>query len=152
MSGQGESALRGEHPDHPGWQEFRVGEPQQFSRTVIGLLLVRREDDAQARVRMFLRPHHQNLYGKIHGGAVQAFIDVTLFAGTTLLRETDMSGAITLEVNTHFTGAGDPARPLDALVEIMRETGKLIFCRGSVVQDNNVIAAFSAILRKVTPR
>jgi uncharacterized protein (TIGR00369 family) len=161
MSGAGHSAvgaaepvgaLRGEHPDHPGWREFVVGEPQHFNRTMFGTMLVRLDSDQQARVRIFPREMHSNLYGSVHGGAVLALADVALFAGATILRGQDFSGAVTLELSSQFIGSSDPAQPLDALVEIVRETGKLIFCRGSVVQDSNVVAAFSAILRKVTPR
>lgn len=152
MSDPNTGALRGEHPDHPGWREFVVGEPQHFNRMMFGNLLVRLDDEKQARVRIIPREMHGNLYGAIHGGVVLALTDVALFAGATILRGQDLSGAVTLELSSQFIGAGDPAKPLDALVEVLRETGKLIFCRGSVVQEEQVIAAFSAILRKVTPR
>jgi acyl-coenzyme A thioesterase PaaI-like protein len=59
---------------------------------------------------------------------------------------------VTLELSTQFVGGGDPARPLDAVTEIVRETGSLVFVRGVVEQDADRIAAFSGIVRKFTPR
>ena len=38
--------------------------------------------------------------------------------------------------------------PLDAEVELLRETGRLIFLQGKVVQDGETVAAFSGALRK----
>ena len=144
--------LCGEHPGHPGWREYIVGEERHFNRAMFGDTLVRLDSEARARVRIFPREMHTNLYGSVHGGVVLAFIDIAIFAGTTILHGRNLSGAVTLQLDNQFIGVSDPAQPLDALLEVVRETGKLIFCRGSVVQEDNVIAAFSAILRKVMPR
>jgi hypothetical protein len=43
--------------------------------------------------------------------------------------------------------------PLDALVEVMRETKRLVFLRGTVVQgagDEHLVSTFSGIVRKPT--
>jgi acyl-coenzyme A thioesterase PaaI-like protein len=144
--------LRGEHPDHPGWRDYVVGQERHFNRAMFGTMLVRLDVDKLARVRVFPREMHTNLYGSVHGGVVLALTDIALFAGCSILRGEDLSGAVTLQLDSQFTGASDPAQPLDALVEIVRETGKLIFCRGSIVQGDSIVSAFSGILRKVTPR
>ena len=57
--------------------------------------------------------------------------------------------SVTLELSTQFVGAGDPSQPLDAVNEIVRETGKLMFIRGQVVQGENIIASHSGIVRKI---
>ena len=49
-----------------------------------------------------------------------------------------------------FLGAGTIDQPLDAVAEILRETGRLAFLRGTIEQDGNLIAAFSATIRKPT--
>ena len=38
--------------------------------------------------------------------------------------------------------------PLDAEVELLRETGRLAFFAGKVVQEGELVAAFSGALRK----
>ena len=45
-----------------------------------------------------------------------------------------------------------PSEPLDAVTEIVRETGKLVFVRGMVEQTDHQVAAFSGIIRKFAPR
>ena len=40
--------------------------------------------------------------------------------------------------------------PLDAEVELLRETRRLVFLRGMVLQGDNRVAAFSATIRKAT--
>ena len=48
-------------------------------------------------------------------------------------------------------GAGALGKPLDAVVEVMRETKRLVFMRGTVVQgddDAHLVATFSGIVRK----
>ena len=41
---------------------------------------------------------------------------------------------------------------LDAVTEIVRETGGLVFVRGNVVQAEHVVASFSGIVKKMHPR
>ncbi len=60
--------------------------------------------------------------------------------------------AVTLDLSTQFLGAGAVDIPLDAEVELLRETKRLLFLRGLVVQGNNRIAAFAGTIRKPTVR
>ncbi|RXM14613.1 PaaI family thioesterase, partial [Citrobacter sp. AAK_AS5] len=82
-----------------------------------------------------------------------ALIDISLFAAMRTLLEGDAGGSVTLELSSQFTGAGRLDAPLDAVVEVMRETRRLVFLRGTVVQgeqDENLVATFSGIVRKPT--
>lgn len=142
--------LRESHPDYPGWYEWRVGPEDCFNRAVLGTLLVRPEGDTQARVRIHPKPIHRNLSDNVHGGIILALVDVALFAGSTVASGRNLVFGVTVEVNTHFVGAGDIARPLDAVVEVVRETGRMVFARGTVVQGDDVVAGFSGILRKLS--
>ncbi|MCB2087553.1 MAG: PaaI family thioesterase [Sphingomonadaceae bacterium] len=141
--------LRESHPDHPGWHEWHIADKTRFNQGVLGTLLVRPEDGNKARMRMFPTRLHTNISDNIHGGIILSLIDIALFAGSTVSTGRDMKSGVTVEVNNHFVGAGDPSRPLDAVVEVVRETGRMIFARGTVVQDDNVVSSFSGILRKI---
>lgn len=55
---------------------------------------------------------------------------------------------MTLDLNSHFVGAGKVGQPLDAEVEIIRETGRLMFLRGLVVQAGETVCAFTGTIRK----
>ncbi|MCB2067494.1 MAG: PaaI family thioesterase [Erythrobacter sp.] len=115
-------------------------------------MLVRLDSPEQARVRIFPREMHLNLNGAIHGGIILGLIDVALFGGSSLLLGTNMASAVTLELSNQFLAPGDPERPLDALVEVVRETGRMVFVRGQVVQEDQLVGSFSGIMRKITPR
>jgi acyl-coenzyme A thioesterase PaaI-like protein len=140
----------GEHPDHPGWNEWRLTDATRYNGAVLGLTLLRYDnpEHTRTRTRIFPKPHLTNINNVIHGGVTMALSDIALFAGCTAILGKDIGRGSTLELNAHFTGAGNPELPLDALTELVRETGRLVFGRGTIVQGSNVIASFSGIIRK----
>ena len=136
-----------EHSDHPGWYEWRV--PGAFNREVIGTLLVREDVGGVARTRIFPAPHMANVNGAIHGGVISALADASLFAGPGLLTRQDLGASVTVELSVQFIGAGSMDEPLDALVSVLRETGRMLFVQGQVVQGESTVAGFSGIIRKI---
>lgn len=136
-----------EHSDHSGWYEWRV--PGAFNREVIGTLLVREEAAGVARTRIFPAAHMENVNGAIHGGIISALADATLFAGPGFLTRQDLGASVTVELSVQFIGAGSMDEPLDGLVSILRETGRMIFAQGRIVQGEATVAGFSGILRKI---
>ncbi|MDE2302515.1 MAG: PaaI family thioesterase [Sphingomonadales bacterium] len=136
------------HPDHPGWQLYQLSGPERYNRAVLGDLLVRAEDDSHARVRLAPQPWHANSTGRYHGGITLGLIDVALFAAMYVLRAVPVSGSVTVDMQTQFIGAGDAARALDCVVELLRETRRMGFLRGLVVQADDLVASFTATVRK----
>lgn len=139
-------------PEHPGWFRWRLTNPKRYNEAVLGRMLARVEGD-KARVRIFPVEHLTNNVGNVHGAATLGLIDIALFAAGKLLRDIDAGGAVTIGIDTQFIGAGDAGKPLDAVVEVLRETGRMVFLRGLVVQgeapeDEKIVAAFSATTRK----
>ncbi len=138
-------------PDHPGWHSWNLADDSRFNAQTMGHMLVRREGDRLCRVRMFPERRHTNLLDMVHGAVTLALIDVALFAAMRTVLEGDAAGSVTLELSSQFIGAGRPDAPLDAVVEVMRETRRLAFLRGTVVQgeaDEVLVASFSGIVRK----
>lgn len=86
----------------------------------------------------------------IHGAVTLALIDISLFAAMRTLTDGDAGPAVTLELSTQFIGAGKVDEPLDAVVEVLRETGRLLFLRGEVVQRDHLVAGFTALVRKAS--
>lgn len=142
----------GPDPDNPGWRHWNLKDPTLFNGAVMGPLLTRRGDDDQVWLRMFPERRHENLQGMIHGAVTLALIDISLFTTMHMSGSGNAGPSVTLELSTQFVGAGDPSRPLDAITEIIRETGQLVFVRGTVKQDEDVVASFSGIIRKMRPR
>ncbi len=142
----------GPDPDNPGWRHWNLKDQSLFNGAVMGPLIARRDEGGKARLRMVPERRHQNLQGMIHGAVTLALIDISLFTTMHFVGSGNAGPSVTLELSTQFVGGGDPARPLDAVTEIIRETGKLVFIRGTVDQGEDRVAAFSGIIRKMGQR
>ncbi len=136
----------GEDPDNPGWYRWNLRDATRYN-AFLGSLIVRPEGSG-ARVRMLPTQQHTNLQDSIHGGTTMGFADVALFAAARMLGIIEAGSAVTLDMSFQFIGTGRADAFLDAEVEVLRETGRLIFMRGLVVQGDVRLAAFSGTVRK----
>ena len=137
-------------PHHPGWWTWDLTDSTRYN-AAIGKLLVQAAGPGRARCRIFPGPAQSNLGDAIHGGAILTFIDMALFAGGHMAGMSD-TDAVTLDCAVQFIGAGALGTPLDIEIELLRETGRLAFLRGLVVQDGGTVASFSGTLRKIRSR
>ena len=138
-------------PDNPGWHRWELADDTRFNAQTMGRMLVRAESDRTCRVRMFPERKHSNLLDMVHGAVTLALVDIALFAAMRTLLNGNAGGSVTLELSSQFISAGALDKPLDAVVEVMRETKRLVFMRGTVVQgedDEHLVASFSGIVRK----
>jgi uncharacterized protein (TIGR00369 family) len=141
-------------PDNPGWSFWNMKDDRRFNANTLGHMITRLDAPGKARLRMFPTIRHSNLQDAVHGGVILSLIDVALFAGARNFGLMDAAGAVTLDLSTQFIGAGRLNEPLDAEVELLRETGRLLFMRGLVVQGeggNHRVAAFAGTIRKAAP-
>jgi len=135
-------------PDHPGWWTWDLPDDARF-HSVICKLLVREDGAGLAVCRMFPEARHSNLGDMVHGGALLTFIDMAFFAGGRLAGA-NVVRAVTLDCSVRFLSPGRIGVPLDAQVELLRETKRLAFFAGRVVQGEELVAAFSGALRKAS--
>lgn len=135
-----------ELPDHPGWRRWALTDPTRFN-TLLGPMMFR-VDGELARVRMMPEHRHSNLGNNVHGGALLGFIDVALFAAARGFGVIEAGTAVTLDLNTQFIAGGRIGEAIEAQVELLRETGRLLFMRGLVVQGEDKVASFSGTIRK----
>ena len=142
----------GPDPENPGWRHWNLKDDTLFNGAVMGRLITRVDDDGKARLRMFPERRHMNLQGIIHGAVTLALIDISLSTTMHTIGGGNAGPSVTLELSTQFVGGGDVEQPLDAVTEIVRETGSLVFVRGMVEQGDSRVAAFSGIVRKFTAR
>jgi acyl-coenzyme A thioesterase PaaI-like protein len=117
----------------------------------LGKMLVRREGDT-AYTRMFPEFRHSNMSDALHGGTLTGFVDISLFAGARMFGLLDPGPAVTLDLSFQFIGAGRIGEPLDAEMELLKETGRLLFLRGLAKQREDMVAAFSGTIRKPSKR
>ena len=142
----------GPDPENPGWRHWNLKDDTLFNGAVMGKLITRVDEDGKSRLRMFPERKHENLQGIIHGAVTLGLIDISLFTTMHVVGTGNAGPSVTLELSTQFVGGGDPKRPLDAVTQIVRETDKLVFIRGQCVQDDDVVASYSGIVRKMRPR
>ncbi len=154
-----EEPRRAEHfdaePQSDGWLSWNLNDKTRFN-AFIEPLFVRLEEPLpdgrpSARVRMHPERKHSNLGDNVHGAVTLALIDVALFAASHQFGSLNAGFSVTLDLGTQFIGGGRIDEPLDAVVEQVRETGRLIFLRGMVVQgenDSHIVATFSGTIRK----
>ena len=148
MTGQPKNFTCHPHPDFPGWHHWRLNDETFYNEVVLGPVLIRVESENTSRCRIFPKRHHLNASNTIHGALMLGFMDVTLFSTYHMVRNIDAAGSSTIDLSAQFISRAVPTSPLDAVVEILEETGRLCFLRGLLLQDDRTVAAYSGTIRK----
>lgn len=142
-----EDFLREPDPERPGWLRWSLREQGRYNST-LGPMWVREREDGVVVVRTEPGRLQGNLANNVHGGAMLTQMDIALFVCARTKGALAHGPAVTLDLNTHFMGAGKVGVPLDVEVEVLRETGRLMFLRGLARQQDETVASFSGTIRK----
>ena len=135
-------------PDHPGWYSWGDFPPSSFAAAT-GRLLFRPAGPRRGECRMFPTEAHMNMGGSIHGGAVMSFIDMALFAGGRCAGMAE-GHYVTLDVHVHFIARGKIGVPLDAVVNLVKQTkGGHVFLAGTCEQDGEPSHSFTGTLKRI---
>ncbi len=138
-------------PENPGWYRRPAWESGRFN-DIFGPLLVRADSATVARIRFEAGPQHRNLTENAHGGFLLGLIDHAYFVGPAVLGVRDGIGGVTIDSATQFFAPVAVGRPADVIVELLRETGRMLFVRGLIEQDGTACVSFSGTLRKASQR
>lgn len=142
------SLIRNEpDPCNDGWWTWDLPDEGRYNAS-IGKMIVRPEGPGRARCRIWPQRAQSNLADVVHGGAIMTFIDVAMFAGGSMAGLDDVTFGVTLDAQVQFIAPARLGVPLDASVELLKETRRLAFLRGLVEQEGATVAAFSGALRK----
>lgn len=136
-------------PENPGWHCWNLSDQTRFNG-MLGHLIARPEGERSARLRLMPERRHTNLHDNVHGGAILGLIDIALFAAARTVLGPGLDGAVTLDLTNQFVGAGKPDKALDAVTEVVKETGRFVFLRGIVEQAGEPISSFTGTLRKTS--
>jgi acyl-coenzyme A thioesterase PaaI-like protein len=137
--------------DMPGWDSWELRDQTRYN-AFLGRLLIRKGEDGKAWTRMMPELRHSNLGNNVHGGTVTGFVDISLFAGARMFGMLDPGPAVTLDLSFHFVGAGRIGVWLDCEIELVKETGRLLFLRGLVRQGDDIVSSFTGTIRKPSKR
>ncbi|MBK5265479.1 MAG: PaaI family thioesterase [Alphaproteobacteria bacterium] len=137
----------GPDPDDPVWMLL---EPQagEYFVQLFGPIRLKAEGPSRVRCRVQGALRHQNLIGTVHGGFVMALVDQVLFLCPMALGIKGGIEGSTLDTATQFFAPLLLEKPIDAVVDVLRETGRFIFMRGLIEQDGQPAVAFSGTIRK----
>lgn len=142
--------------EHAEWLDWTMRDQSSFNAS-LGTMMARKnsnyDGDNHALVRMTPKAPHANFAGVMHGGAMLGFIDVSLFGALHILHDSLAAFAVTVDLQTQFTGAVQIYQPIEAKIYITKETRSLYFMRGTVnqmvAQNNQSVAAFTALVKKL---
>ena len=137
-------------PDQ-GWLKWEQDDSHKgrFAQSALNPIIWR-EEGAQVRAKMASGVEHTNNGGVLHGGFLMSFADMALFAIAYKALETTY--AVTVTCNFEFLGAGEPGVDVEAVGEVIKETGKTIFVRAVAYQGDRAVLNFSGTLRKIGMR
>lgn len=116
----------------------------------IGTGYMRCEAPGRAQVALETRFSHRNRLDTLHGGFLAAFADHAYFGGLWIMGHTAQVKGVTIDLSMQYLGSGRVGPDLIAQVELLRETGRLMFMRMLLTQEGESIAASTATVRKVS--
>ena len=134
--------------DWTGWRKWRG--PDDSFIAVFGEGYSRSDAPGKALVAVPTRNGHRNINGVLHGGFLSAMADHAYFIGLGAMGRPEQIRGATVDLSMQFLGAGRIGGPLIADVELLRETGRMMFMRLTVSQDGEMIAASTATIRKAS--
>jgi uncharacterized protein (TIGR00369 family) len=123
------------------WDGFDPFEEQS------GPYYFREEPGGTCRCAFISEARHMNGQGAMHGGAMMTFADYAMFVVARPAIE-DVA-AVTLTMNAEFVSAAGVGEFIEATGEIVRETGSLVFVRGTIFSGDQTILTFSGVLKKI---
>ena len=131
------------------WLRWSEPVPDTFLNTSVGPSYSRGEGARRATVMLETHQSHANRNGALHGGLLAAFADHAYFAALAAIGRPEQAAAVTVDLSMQYCGSGEIGKPLRADVEVLQETGRMFFMRLTVHQDDRMVAASSATVRKV---
>ncbi|MET0248225.1 MAG: PaaI family thioesterase [Sphingobium sp.] len=101
-----------------------------------------------AQVGLETRVNHRNRLDTLHGGFIAAFADHAYFVALWAMGLKAQIDGVTVDLSMQYLGAGTVGPVLIADVELLRETGRMLFLRMLITQDGAPVAASTATIRK----
>lgn len=137
--------------DRDGWRWLSGSEPGRYVDTY-GAPRFRIDPDGKLRCRVDVSLAHANLYRRLNGGFMLSLIDLAVSVAPGALDPHRGGHVVTMSVTTNFIAPGEIDTIVDAVVEVVGETGRTLMLRGFLEQGNIRLASFESLLRKVVPK
>jgi acyl-coenzyme A thioesterase PaaI-like protein len=150
MFDQSKSGVLPDTGDDAGeWQALPNARDDGFERQ-LPPLFVRALPNARAQMRFQPDSSSLNVMGGLHGGFLAACAEQSLFLPLFLHGRVERAGLVVIDFTLSYLAGGNLDRPIVAEIEVLRETGRMAFLRGTLNQDGTVLTAYSATVRKLS--
>ena len=127
-------------------QGYRIIDPRDPFEIGTGPFYVPEDEAGGFHVLLRAEAAHINGSGVVHGGLLMTMADVTLCAAAVLGAPDER--AITVSLTADFISAGRLGDLLEATAEIVRRTGSLVFARGQIEANGQVLLTCSAVIKR----
>lgn len=115
----------------------------------IGPLSYCRLGDGRVGIRATETAHGGNVFGALHGGYLAGLAEKCFFLPLYVNRRVPKGGIVVIEYSVKFLGPGIVGEQIDGEIELLKETGKLGFVRGTLSQAGEIKMSFEGTVRKV---
>ncbi|MEX0643799.1 MAG: PaaI family thioesterase [Parvularculaceae bacterium] len=105
-----------------------------------------REEGPTPGVAFYSEPHHCNMGGILHGGALLTLADMSMF--DIAFRAIGRFRAVTVSMNSDFLAPGPVGEFIEASGELLKGGKSLLFVRGVVSTSAKKLMSFSGTLRR----
>jgi acyl-coenzyme A thioesterase PaaI-like protein len=129
-----------------GWERL----PVRAFTAAIGQTWIKREAGRQS-VALCAHEAILNDYGAVvHGGALMTFADVALGVGASVAL--DGGPLVTVQLQYSFAGGVPAGALITCEPELVRRTSQLVFMRGLIKSDGQVVGTAEGIFKALKPR
>ncbi len=136
------------HPLIPdGWTNLA---PEETFSAIAGPIYFRPYAESAPGCGFLSEPRHANFGGVIHGGALLTLADMSLW--DICRRVVGRFRGVTVTLNSEFVAPGPIGKFIMATGEATKIGKSLMFARGTVLCDGEILLAFSGTLKRVNPR
>ncbi len=123
--------------------------PDGLFAEMVGPLYVR-EEETGTIFGFRVHARHGNLHGTMHGGMLMTLADQVL--GMTVMDAVGDVPVVTVSLNTEFVAAAFPGDWLVGRAEIVRKTRSLIFVRGTICREDDIVLSAAGVWKQFPPR
>ncbi len=132
-----------------GWAPLDEPGAAQGFDDLLGEVLVRSNGPGHATARFATSASHANRLGSLHGGYLAAIAEQCLFLPLYLDHRVTRTNVVTIDFTVQYLASGVSGAILEADLQVLRETGKLAYIRGTLRQHGEIILSYSGTLRKL---
>ncbi len=132
-----------------GWRVMDAGVERAAFDVLLGEVLFRHMGPGRVQVRITPGAEAENVFGTLHGGYLAAVAEQTMFLPLYLDGRIARAGVLTIDFSLRYLAGGVMRAALEMELEVLHETGRLAFVRGTMRQKGEILLAYESTMRKV---